>query len=102
MGLKRLKTRAEIKVVAHIRSKSGGLKVNDGKILEMLDNQLNFVVIYTGIHKADHVWYFERNNHVLFVGDYFPVLKELEIMMKRQGLEPEIVLPGHGKPEMIH
>jgi hydroxyacylglutathione hydrolase len=102
MGLKRLKTRAEIKVVAHIGSKRGDLKVDDGKILEVLDNQLNFVVIYTGIHKADHVWYFERNNHVLFVGDYFPVLKELAIMMKRQGLEPEIVLPGHGKPEMIH
>jgi len=60
MGLNRLKTHAETRVVAHIRSKRGDLKVNDGETLEVLDNQLRFLVRYTGAHKADHVWYFEK------------------------------------------
>jgi glyoxylase-like metal-dependent hydrolase (beta-lactamase superfamily II) len=101
MGLKRLKAHAEIKVVAHVRSKRGDLKVDGGKTMEMLDNQLSFLVIYTGIHKVDHVWYFERNNSILFVGDYVPTSKELEAI-KKQSLEPKIILPGHGKPEMIN
>jgi len=101
MGLNRLKTHAETRVVAHIRSKRGDLKVKDGETLEVIDNQLIFSVIYTGIHKADHVWYFEKNNRILFVGDYFPTSKELEAIRKRQDLEPKIILPGHGKPETV-
>jgi glyoxylase-like metal-dependent hydrolase (beta-lactamase superfamily II) len=101
MGLNRLRTSAETKVVAHIRSKRGDLKVDDRETLEAIDNQLSFLVIYTGIHKADHVWYSEKNNHILFVGDYFPTSKELEAIRNRHNVEPMIILPGHGKPETV-
>ena len=101
MGLNRLRTSAETKVVAHIKSKRGDLKVEDGETLEAIDNQLSFLVIYTGLHKADHVWYFEKNNGILFVGDYFPTSKELEAIRKRYNVEPKIMLPGHGKPETV-
>jgi glyoxylase-like metal-dependent hydrolase (beta-lactamase superfamily II) len=99
MGLNRLKTRGEIKIVAHARSKRGDLKVDDGNTLEALDNQLSFLVIYTGIHKVDHVWYLEKNNNILFVGDYLPT--KAELTMKEQDLSPSIMLPGHGEPARL-
>ncbi len=101
MGLSRLRTSAKTKVVAHNRSKRGDLKLGDGENLEAIGNQLSFLVIYTGIHKADHVWYFERNNRILFVGDYLPTSKELEVLRNRHDIEPNVILPGHGKPETI-
>ena len=98
MGLNRLKIHTGAKVVAHLASKMGDLKVNDGQTLEAVSKQLCFLVIYTGIHKPDHVWYFEKNSRILFVGDYFPTLRELETVMKKRNLKPNIILPGHGKP----
>jgi glyoxylase-like metal-dependent hydrolase (beta-lactamase superfamily II) len=101
MGLNRLKSHTEAKVVAHLASKMGDLKVDDGQTLEAVSKQLCFLVVYTGIHKPDHVWYFEKNNHILFVGDYFPTLRDVETMTKRRNFEPNIILPGHGKPTNV-
>jgi glyoxylase-like metal-dependent hydrolase (beta-lactamase superfamily II) len=98
MGVNRLKEHMETRVVAHIRSKRGDVKVKDGDIINVIDNQLNFLVVYTGIHKADHVWYYEKNNKILFIGDHIPTPTELKALRKRYGLEPRIILPGHGEP----
>ncbi len=97
MGANRLKKHMETKVVAHNRSKRGDVKVKDGDVIKVIDNQLSLLVIYTGIHKADHVWYHERNNQVLFVGDYHPTSTQLK-NLKKHGAETKIILPGHGKP----
>jgi glyoxylase-like metal-dependent hydrolase (beta-lactamase superfamily II) len=98
MGMNRLKKYMETKVVAHTRSKRGDTKVKDGDIIDAIGDQLSFLVVYTGIHKVDHVWYYERNNQILFVGDYLPTPKELRTLKKRYVAEPKIVLPGHGEP----
>ena len=101
MGVNRLKEHTETKVVAHTRSKRGDVKVNDGDVVNVVDNQLSFLVMYTGMHKADHVWYYEKNNRLLFIGDYLPTLTELKNLKERCGAEPEIILPGHGKPARL-
>ena len=100
-GMNRLKEHTETMVVAHTRSKRGNVKVKDGDIINVFDNQLSFLVIYTGIHKADHVWYYEKNNHLLFIGDHLPTTIELRTLRERHGAEPEIILPGHGKPALL-
>jgi len=97
MGMNRLKERIETMVVAHTRSKRGDVKVKDGDIINAIDNELSFLVTYTGIHKADHVWYYEKNNRLLFIGDDLPTQIELETLRKRHDADPEILLPGHGK-----
>jgi len=101
MGMKRLKEHAETRVVAHTGGKRGNVKVKDGDIINALDNQLSFLVIYTGIHKADHVWYYEKNNRLLFIGDQIPTPIEIETLRKRHEAEPEIILPGHGEPARL-
>ena len=101
MGMNRFKERMEARVVAHTRSKRGDVKVKDGDIINAIDNQLNFLVTYTGIHKAEHVLYYEKNNCLLFIGDYLPTPIELKTLRERHGAEPEIILPGHGKPARL-
>lgn len=98
MGLNRLKECMETMVMAHTRSKRGDVKVKDGDIINAIDNQLSFLVIYTGIHKADHVWYYEKNNNLLFIGDYLPTPTELRTLRERHRAEPRVILPGHGTP----
>jgi hydroxyacylglutathione hydrolase len=100
-GMNRLKEHMETTVVAHTKSKRGNVKVKDGDIINAFDNQLSFLVIYTGIHKADHVWYYEKNNKLLFIGDYLPTITELKNLKERHGAKPEIILPGHGKPARL-
>lgn len=101
MGMNRFKERMEARVVAHTRSKRGDVKVKDGDIINAIDNRLSFLVTYTGIHKADHVWYYEKNNRLLFIGDYLPTPIELETLRERHGAKPEILLPGHEKPARL-
>jgi len=101
MGMNRFKERMEAKVVAHTRSKRGDVKVKDGDIINALDNHLSFLVTYTGIHKADHVWYYEKNNRLLFIGDHLPTQIELKTLRERHGAKLEIILPGHGKPARL-
>jgi len=98
MGMKRFKEHTETRVVAHTRSKRGDVKVMDGDIINALDDQLSFLVTYTGVHKADHVWYYEKNNRLLFIGDHVPTPIEIRALGERHEAEPEIILPGHGKP----
>jgi len=101
MGMNRLKKYTEPKVVAHIRSKRGDVKVKDEDIINAIDNQLSFVVMYTGEHKADHVWYYEKNNRVFFIGDLLPTPMDLETLRERYAAKPKIMLPGHGKPTRL-
>lgn len=101
MGASRLKEHMETKVVAHTRSKRGDVKVKNGDILKVLDNKLSFLVFYTGVHKADHVWYYERNNQVLFIGDHLPTSTELKTLREKHGAKPKIILPGHGQPAFL-
>jgi len=101
MGMNRFKERDETRVMAHTRSKRGDVKVKDGDIIDALDSQLSFLVTYTGIHKADHVWYYEKNNRLFFIGDYLPTPVELKTLRERHGVEPEIILPGHGSPARL-
>jgi len=101
-GMNRLKERVGTQVVAHVRSKKGNVMVRDGDIIDALHDQLSFQAIYIGRHKADHVWYFERNNRLLFVGDYLPTLEELNSFKERHEVEPEVILPGHGEPARTH
>ena len=49
MGMKRFKEHTETRVVAHTRSKRGDVKVMDGDIINALDDQLSFLVTYTGV-----------------------------------------------------
>ena len=100
MGMNRLKEHMETRVVAHTGSKRGDVKVKDGDVIKVIDNQLSFLVIYTGIHKADHVWYYEKNNQILFIGNHLPTLTKLKTLRERHGAEPKIILPGHGKPAL--
>jgi len=102
LGMNRLKERIGTQVVAHIRSKKGNVSVKDGDIITAFHNQLSFKVIYTGSHKADHVWYYEKNDGLLFVGDYLPTLEELNTLQERHEGELEVILPGHGKPVRTH
>jgi len=101
MGMNRLIERIETRVVAHTRSKRGDVKVKDGDIINAIDNELSFLVTYTGIHKADHVWYYEKNNRLLFIGDHLPTQTELKTLRERHDADPEILLPGHGKPACL-
>ncbi|MDH5664569.1 MAG: MBL fold metallo-hydrolase [Candidatus Bathyarchaeota archaeon] len=101
MGMNRFKERIETRVIAHTRSKRGDVKVRDGDIIDALDSQLSFLVTYTGIHKADHVWYYEKNNRLFFIGDHFPTPVELKTLRERHGAEPKIILPGHGSPARL-
>lgn len=101
MGLNRLRKRVETKVVASTRSRRGDMKVTDGDLINAIDNQLSFLVLYTGVHKADHVWYYETSNQILFVGDCLPTLTELKTLKKRHAAEPKIILPGHGELTLL-
>ncbi len=101
MGINRLRRYMETKVVAHTRSKRGDVKVKNGDIINAINSQLSFLVIYTGIHRADHVWYYEKNNQILFVGDYVPTSRDLKILRKQHRAKPKISLPGHGKPTFL-
>jgi len=101
MGMKRFKEHTETRVVAHTGSKRGDVKVKDGDIINALDDQLSFLVTYTGVHKADHVWYYEKNNRLLFIGDQIPTPIGLRTLRERHEAEPEIILPGHGKPARL-
>ena len=97
IGMNRLK-RTETRVVAHTRSNRGDVKVKDGDIINAIDNQLSFLVVYTGVHRADHVWYYEKNNALLFIGNHLPDPEELRTLKERHVVKPKVVLPGHGKP----
>jgi len=101
MGVNRLKKRTKPRVVAHTRSKRGDVKVKDEDVIRVIDNKLSFLVLYTGFHKVDHVWYYESNNQVLFIGDYLPTSTELKTLRERHGAKPKIILPGHGKPAFL-
>lgn len=98
MGVNRLKKQAETKIVAHTKSKCGDVKVEDGDVIEAIDGRLSFSVLYTGIHKADHLWFFEESNQILFIGNHIITSTGLETLQKKHGMEPKIILPGHGEP----
>jgi glyoxylase-like metal-dependent hydrolase (beta-lactamase superfamily II) len=100
-GLSKLSKYTMAKTVAHAKSKRADISVNHGEVFEALNGQLSFHVIYTGIHKVDHVWYLERNNQMLFVGDYLPTPEDLTAVDRKLHVKPNIVLPGHGKPETV-
>jgi len=101
MGMNTLKRYTETIVVAHIRSKRGDVKVKDGDIINAIGNQLSFVIVYTGEHKADHIWYYEKNNQILFIGDLLPTPMDLKTLRERHAVKPKIILPGHGKPTLF-
>jgi len=101
MGVNRLKKQTKPRVVAHTRSKRGDVKVKDGDVLKVINKKLSFLVIYTGVHKADHVWYYESSNQVLFIGDHLPTSTELKTLREKHGAKPKIILPGHGKPAFL-
>jgi len=101
MGIGRLQKHMETKVVAHTKSKRGDVKVKDEDIISATGNHLSFVVMYTGEHKADHVWYYEKNNQILFVGDLLPTTIDIETLKERHATKPKIILPGHGKPTLL-
>jgi len=101
MGASRLKKHMETKVVAHTRSKQGDVKVKNGDVLKVIDNQLSFLVVHTGVHKADHVWYYESNNQALFIGDHLPTSTDLKTLREKHSLKPKIILPGHGEPASL-
>ena len=98
VGLKKIQSLSQTRIVTHEKSRRGDVRVKNGDIVEAIENQLRFLVIYTGIHKADHVWYYEKANRILFIGDYVPTSKELRTLSERYGLRPQIILPGHGRP----
>lgn len=101
MGVNRLKKQAETKIVAHTKSKRGDVKVEDGDVIEAVDGRLSFSVLYTGIHKADHLWFYEESNKILFIGNHIITSTDLETLRKKHGMEPKIILPGHGKPTLL-
>ena len=101
MGMNKLQKCVETKIVASTRSRRGDVKVADGDLINAIDNQLSFLVLYTGVHKADHVWYYETSNQILFVGDCLPTLTELKTLKKRHTAEPKIILPGHGELTLL-
>lgn len=101
MGMNRLKKHMETKVVAHTKSKRGDVKVKDEDIINAIGNQLSFLVMYTGEHKADHVWYYEKNNQILFIGDLLPTSMDLKTLKERYAAKLNIILPGHGKPTLL-
>ena len=101
MGLNRFKRETKPEVVAHTRSKRGTVKVKDGDVIKVIGNELSFLVLYTGVHKADHVWYYERNDQVLFIGDHLPTSIDLKILKEKHGAKPKIILPGHGEPAFL-
>jgi glyoxylase-like metal-dependent hydrolase (beta-lactamase superfamily II) len=100
MGLGRFR-QAQTKVVGHARNKRCEVEVEDGDVIEAVDCALSFLVLYTGLHNADHVWYYERRNKLLFVGDQPTTMSELTIMGKKYRVEPGILLPGHGDPGFL-
>jgi glyoxylase-like metal-dependent hydrolase (beta-lactamase superfamily II) len=101
MGLNRFKRETKTKVVAHTRSKRGTVKVKDGDVIKVIDNELSFLVLYTGVHKADHVWYYESNNQVLFIGDHLPASTDLKILREKHDAKPKTIMPGHGEPAFL-
>lgn len=101
MGVSKLANDTETKVVAHTRSKQGDVKVKNGDVLKVIDNQLSFLAVHTGVHKADHVWYYESNNQALFIGDHLPNATDLETLKERHDVKPRIILPGHGEPALL-
>ena len=101
MGLNRFKKQTEPRVVAHTRSKRGDVKVKNGDVLKVVDKKLTFLVFYTGVHKADHVWYYESNNQVLFIGDDLPTSTDLKTLREKHGAKPKIILSGHGEPAFL-
>lgn len=98
MGMNRLKDQTSTKVITHLRNKKGDVKVKDGAVIKVADNKLSFLVIYTGTHKDDHVWYYEKNTKVLFIGDLPPRTTRLKTLMEKREVEPKILAPGHGIP----
>ena len=101
MGMNRLKRETKPKVVAHTRSKRGSVKAKDGDVIKVIGNELSLLVLYTGVHKADHVWYYESNNQVLFIGDHLPTSTDLKILKEKYDAKPKIILPGHGEPAFL-
>jgi len=101
MGAGRLKKHIETKVVAHTRSRLGDVKVKDEDVIKVIDNKLSFLVFYTGVHKVDHVWYYESNNQVLFIGDHLPTSAAPKTIREKHGAKLKIILPGHGKPAFL-
>ncbi len=100
MGLGRFR-QAQTKVVGHVRNKRSEVKVRDGDLIEAVDGTLSFLVLYTGLHKADHVWYYERSNKLLFVGDQPATMRELTSLEEKYRVTPGILLPGHGEPGVL-
>jgi glyoxylase-like metal-dependent hydrolase (beta-lactamase superfamily II) len=98
MGLDKLKKKTKAKVLAHPKNKRGDVQLEDGNTIRVLSNKLSFVAIYTGVHRMDHVWFFEENNGLLFVGDHIATSPALKALAENQDSSPKIILPGHGKP----
>lgn len=101
MGLNRLRKYTEANIVAHVRSKRGNIKVRDGDVVSAIDDKMSFLVIYTGIHKIDHVWFYEGSNKILFIGDHLATRTGLETLRRRHNAEPRVILPGHGEPTFL-
>ncbi len=97
-GVKKLRKETGASVLAHPKSRRGDVQITDGDVIRVLNDKLSFVVIYTGVHKMDHVWFFEERNRLLFAGDHIPTPEALRMIAEIQDLSPKIILPGHGKP----
>lgn len=101
MGLNRLRKKTEAKIVAHAKGKLGDIRMDDGEIMNVFDNKLIFLMTYTGVHRGDHVWYYEKNNKILFIGNHLVDTANLRELMGKYGAEPKIILPGHGEPVFL-
>jgi glyoxylase-like metal-dependent hydrolase (beta-lactamase superfamily II) len=101
MGLSKLKEGMETQIVAHTRSNLGEVKVEDGDIVDLFDGRLSMLIMHTGRHRPEHVWYYEKKNQLLFTGDYPFNIRRLDKARTKFEVEPEIILPGHGQPVQI-
>ena len=102
MGVSKLKKKLNVNVFAYYESKHGDFRLQDGNIIKILDDKLSFLVIHTGIHRLDHVLFYEKHNKLLFIGDHLVTPTTLKMIRKRTNSIPKIILPGHGRPYTLN
>lgn len=102
MGVSKLKKELNVNVLAYYESKHADVRLQDGEIIKILDDKLSLLVIHTGIHRLDHVLFYEKNNKLLFAGDHLVTPTTLKMIRKHDNSIPKIILPGHGRPYALH
>jgi hydroxyacylglutathione hydrolase len=102
MGVSNLKRELNVNVLAYYESKHADVRLQDGDIIKILDDNLSLLVIHTGIHRLDHLLFYERHNKLLFAGDHLVTPTTLKMIRKRTSSIPKIILPGHGRPYTLH